>query len=171
MSSPTGQPASSPCGHGTLLDLEALAERVKKAAAAAAALTGAVPEIEVGPMYAERYPCLPVCEAFKANMETLGEQMEYPDPNGLYGSSDVGNVSIKLPAIHDYLSIAPAGVNGHSREFTDAAASPRGDEICIKGAEGLAMTAADLFCSEELRAQAKRYHEKIVPAEYRRRGK
>ncbi|MEA5039493.1 MAG: amidohydrolase [Clostridiaceae bacterium] len=154
----------------TLLELEALVEKVKKAVECASALTGATAEVEVGAMYAERYTCLPVCEAFKANMESLGEPMEYPDPNGMLGSSDVGNVSIKLPAIHDYLSIAPAEVNGHSRELADAAASPRADEVCIRGAQGLAMTAADLFSSEALRTQAKEYHEKTVPAEYKKRG-
>ncbi|MGE5654701.1 MAG: M20 family metallopeptidase, partial [Bacillota bacterium] len=102
----------------TLLDLEKLAEKVKKAAHAAAELTGATPEIHVHRMYAERYPNQPMCAAFKANMEMLGEEMEWANPTGMYGSSDVGNVSIKIPAIHDYLWIAPAGVPSHNAEYT-----------------------------------------------------
>lgn len=151
----------------TLLELKKLVENMKKAAQAAAALTGAELSVEVGPLYAERYPCLPMCEALRDNMQTLGEKMDYADPNGMYGSSDIGNVSILLPAIHDYLSIAPAAVNGHSAEMTAAAASPRADEVCIRGAQGMAMTALDLLASPELCERCRAYHRDIVPAAYR----
>lgn len=152
----------------TLIDLEKLAEKVKLAAASAAQLTGATPEIHVHRMYAERYPNLPMCEAFKANMAELGEEMEYPNPNIMYGSSDVGNVSIKIPAIHDYLSIAPAGVSSHNKEFTVASMTERADEICIKGAKGLAMTAIDVLADVAFQQEIKDYHQKQVPAEYRK---
>jgi amidohydrolase len=152
----------------TLLDLEKLVAKVRQAAQAAAELTGAKPEINVHRMYAERYPNLPMCEAFKANMEVLGEEMEYANPKGMYGSSDVGNVSIKLPAIHDYLWIAPAGVNSHNAEYTEHSNSPRADEICIKGAKGLAMTAIDILESPEFQAKIKEYHQNQIPAEYKK---
>lgn len=153
----------------TMLDLEKLVEKVKKAAESAGELTGASPEIQVERIYAERYPNLPMCEALKKNMESLGEEMEYPDPNVMYGSSDIGNVSIKLPAIHDYLSIAPEGVNSHHPDFARAAATERADEVCIKAAKGLAMTAIDILLSEEFQKEIREYHEKQVPAEYRNR--
>lgn len=152
----------------TLIDLEKLADKVRLAAESAAQLTGAQLEINVHRMYAERYPNLPMCEAFKDNMEQLGEQMEYANPTGMYGSSDVGNVSIKLPAIHDYLWIAPAGVASHNAAFTVESASERADEICIKGAKGLAMTAIDIFASSEFQEQIKEYHRNQVPEEYRK---
>lgn len=152
----------------TLIDLEKLAEKVKIAANSAAQLTGATPEIHVHRMYAERYPNLPMGEAFKANMATLGEEMHVANPNGMYGSSDVGNVSIKLPAIHDYLWIAPAGVNSHNIEFTAASISERADDVCIKGAKGLAMTAIDIFSSTEFQHEIKESHKKQVPEEYRK---
>ena len=152
----------------TLIDLEKLAEKVKLAAASAAQLTGATSEIHVHRMYAERYPNLPMCEAFKANMALLGEEMEYPNPNIMYGSSDVGNVSIKLPAIHDYLAIAPAGISSHNVEFTVASVTERADEVCIKGAKGLAMTAIDVLADVAFQQEIKEYHQKQVPAEYRK---
>ncbi len=152
----------------TLLDLQALAEKVKVAANSAAQLTGAKVEIDVHRMYAERYPNLPMCEAFKDNMALLGEEMEYANPTGMYGSSDVGNVSIKLPAIHDYLWIAPAGVNSHNAEYTEHSNSPRADEICIKGAKGLAMTAIDILSDGQFQEKIKEYHKNQVPAEYRK---
>ena len=153
----------------TMLDLERLVEKVKSCVASAERLTGAKAEVEVERIYAERYPNLPMCEAMKRNMAVLGEAMEYPDPNVMYGSSDIGNVSIKIPAIHDYLSIAPEGVNSHHPDFAKAALSPRADEVCIKAAKGLAMTAVDILAEEKFRKEINEYHEKQVPAEYKNR--
>ena len=153
----------------TMLDLEKLVEKIKTAVRSAEALTGACAEVLVDRIYAERYPNLPMCEAFKANMKALGEEMEYPDPHMLYGSSDLGNVSIKMPAIHDYLAIAPEGVNSHHPDFEKAACSPRADEICIKAAKGLAMTAVDVLGNPEFQKEILEYHKKQVPEEYRNR--
>lgn len=155
----------------TMLELETLTGKVRHAAEAAAFLTGAKAEITMERIYAERYPNLPMCEAFKRNMEELGEQMDYPDPNMLYGSSDIGNVSIRIPAIHDYLSIAPEGVASHHPDFAEAAISPRADAVCIKAAKGLAMTAADIFSDESFRKEIREYHKNQVPREYRERMK
>lgn len=151
----------------TMLELRRLSDKVKSAVLTAAQLTGAVPEIEEERIYAERYPNLPMCEALKANMEELGEGMEYPDPNVLYGSSDIGNVSICLPAIHDYLAIAPEGVNSHHPDFTKAAVSARADEVCIKAAKGLAMTAVDILADEIFREKILEFYRNQVPEEYR----
>lgn len=153
----------------TMLDLERLAGKVRAAVLSAAQLTGAAPDIEEGRIYAERYPNRPMCEALKANMEELGEEMEYPDPNIMYGSSDIGNVSIELPAIHDYLAIAPEGVNSHHPDFAAAAISERADNICIKAAKGLAMTAVDILEKKEFRKGILAYHREQVPEEYQLR--
>ena len=64
----------------TLLDLQKLVEKVKLAANSAAQLTGAKAEIKVHRMYAERYPNLPMCEAFKDNMALLGKRWSMPTP-------------------------------------------------------------------------------------------
>ena len=152
----------------TMLELEDLVEAIKRSAAAAETLTKAKAHVEVGRMYAERYPSLPMCKAFQANMKELGEEMVYPDPKMQYGSSDIGNVSIKIPAIHDYLSIAPQGTNSHALEFTEAAASPRADEVCIRGAKGLAMTGLDILESEEFRKEILDYHQRQIPEGYRK---
>lgn len=82
-------------------------------------------------------------------------------------SSDIGNVSIKIPAIHDYLSITDEEIPAHSKEYAKAAAEPAADEICIKGAQGLAMTGLDLLLDESLRQAAAEYHEKVVPDFYK----
>lgn len=151
----------------TLIDLNKLIDKVKKAVESSSLLTGAIPDIKIELPYAERYPNRQMSEAFKANMAELGEIMEYPDPNIMYGSSDIGNISIKLPAIHDYLFIADEDVNAHTVEFAAAAVSPRADEVCIKGAQGLAMTAIDILTDSGFRKEISEYHKKQIPIEYR----
>jgi len=115
-------------------------------------------------VYAERYPNSAMGEAFKRNMESLGETMEYPDPRERFGSSDVGNVSLELPTIHEYLAITDASVAGHTAEFREAAVSPRGDEVVLLAAGGLALTGWDLLSDGNLREAAREeYLRKALP--------
>ena len=76
-------------------------------------------------------------------------------------------MSIKIPAIHDYLSITDEEIPAHSSQYAKVAAEPGADEICIKGAKGLAMTGLDLLLNESLRQAAAEYHEKVVPDFYK----
>ena len=89
--------------------------------------------INLGDIYAERYPNQPMCQAFKDNMELIGIHMEWPDPKKQYGSSDIGNVSIKIPAIHDYLSITDdKTIQGHTIEYANAGRNLRGAGNLLK---------------------------------------
>lgn len=151
----------------TMKELEHLTEVLRSAVSAADQINGTTSEMRVAPFYAERYPNLTMGGKFKENMALLGEEMEYAKP-GAYGSSDVGNVSIKLPAIHEYLWIAPAEVNAHSKELAECAISERADTVCIKGAQGLAMTGLDILSSQELRDAINAEHDKAVPDFYKK---
>lgn len=156
----------------TMLRLETLISLVKSSVEHAESLTGARAEVTVSPIYAERYPNKPICQAFKDNMELLGIQMTWPQPGKLYGSSDIGNVSIKIPAIHDYLSITDdKTIQSHSKAYAAAAVTEQADEICLKGAKGLAMTALDILESTALREEIQSYHEAQIPEEYREKYK
>jgi amidohydrolase len=93
----------------------------------------------------------PLRERWVANASALG----VPDgPLDLdhVGSSDMGNVSWRLPAIHPYLAICDEGVPGHSTEFRDAAATPRADEATLTAATLVAQTALDVLADPDLRA-------------------
>lgn len=148
----------------TKKELLPMCEDLKRMAEAAALVTGASFTVHQTPIYAERYPNSVMGEAFKRNMEFLGEQMEYPDPKERVGSSDVGNVSLEIPAIHEYLAIADPSVAGHTPEFREAAVSPRSDKVVILAAKGLALTGLDLLTDEILREAAKvEYREKAFP--------
>lgn len=131
-------------------------------------LTGAKGEISWEDISAERYPNRPMCQAFKDNMALLGIQMEWPDPKKQYGSSDIGNVSIRMPAIHDYLSITDdASVQAHTIQYTAAAITPQAQEVCLKGAKGLAMTGYDILSNPEFQREILEYHRAQVPEYYR----
>lgn len=150
----------------TLAELKSLVEKIKQVVRAAEVLTGAEASIDIGKMYAERYPNMVMAEAFKRNMKLLGEEMSYPDPDKKVGSSDIGNVTLRIPAIHSYLAITNENINSHSTEFTQYADSPRAREIVIKGAKGLAMTGYDILKNKALKEEIKREFEGKVPKNY-----
>jgi len=89
---------------------------------------------------------------FKENMDSLGITMNYPDYAAQVGSSDIGNVFLVVPIIHEYLAIAEAGsAEPHNESFCNAAASPRADEVVLLAAKGLAITGMDVLINKELR--------------------
>lgn len=144
-----------------------LMELVKGCAANSEKLTGAKAAILSEEVSAERYPNRPMNEAFKDNMELLGIEMNWPDPKKPCGSSDIGNVSIKLPVIHDYLSITDdETVQAHSKEFAAAARTPGALEVCLKGAQGLAMTGCDILMRPKLQHESVDYHRAQIPECY-----
>ncbi len=130
-------------------------ERVVACAEAGAAAAGARVKATVTPGYDNIRPNRALAAAFKANMEALGEPVEEPRPDEKMGSTDMGNVSWAVPAIHPYIAIVPETVAGHSREFCQAAASPAGDRGLILAAKAMAATAVDLFTDPSLLARAK----------------
>ncbi len=124
---------------------------IGRVADAAALVTGAKSKVTTGLVSTERYPNRVMGETFKANMALLNETMTYPPAGLQVGSSDFGNVSMVIPAIHEYLAIATTEVKNHTPEMAGAACSPRSDAVLVKGAQGLAMTGHDILASAELR--------------------
>ena len=131
--------------------LNKMLEDIRKVVDAAALITGAEPRVKPGLMSTERYSNAVMGAIFKDNMAVLGETMNYPPPGLSVGSSDIGNVSMIIPTIHEYLAIAPVSVKNHTKEFAQAAISEKSEDVLLKGAKGLAMTAYDIFTDSELR--------------------
>ncbi len=71
------------------------------------------------------------------------------------GSSDLGNVSQRIPAIHPYVAICDHPIPGHTREFGEATTTPTGHVGLLAGAKALAMTAAELLTSPEVAQEVK----------------
>ncbi len=64
------------------------------------------------------------------------------------GSTDMGNVSQALPAIHGHLKLAK--LNTHTDAFRDAAGGEEGDAYVIKAVKAMAMTAVGLVTDPEI---------------------
>lgn len=153
----------------TLKDLQIIMDDFKEYIQEAAAEVGAkVTMNEWESPFAERYANKVMGRIFADNMKGMGEIMNLPEPGEHTGSSDIGNVSLVVPAIHEYIAIADPSVNGHSVPFREAAASQRGDEAIILAAKGLAMTGYDLFTNKELCKAAKKEFADEVESVYKK---
>jgi amidohydrolase len=70
-------------------------------------------------------------------------------------STDMGNVSVYVPAIHPSVAIAPPDVANHTPEFAAYAASESAATGIRDAAIGIASTVADFLYDERLRADAR----------------
>lgn len=147
----------------TVKELEETIDRVKNVINATEVLIGAKAKVSVAKLYAERYPNMIIAERFKYHMENQGIEMGYPDPKKRFGSSDIGNVTLKIPAIHSYLKIGNQEVKAHSKEYAVAAKSDLAKDMAIKGAVGLALAGLDILMNEELRIEIKNEFDQKVP--------
>ena len=93
----------------------------------------------------------PLAAAFQAHGEGLGREFVDWQELGGAGSTDMGNVSHRVPSIHPMLAAAPRDVVIHNPEFARWARSGMGDAAAIDGAKLLAMTASDFLLDGELR--------------------
>ncbi|MGW5645179.1 M20 family metallopeptidase [Saccharopolyspora sp. NPDC003752] len=76
-------------------------------------------------------------------------------PEYLTGSTDLGNISYRLPAIHPMIGLGDPNLALHTEEFAAAAATPAGDRAVLDGAIGLALTTVDYLADAELRRAAR----------------
>jgi amidohydrolase len=139
-------------------ELEPLKRRVEGCFQAGAAATGAQLELSWGPAdYLDIRFNDPLASAFRANAESLGRAFFPIDklPAGLQGSTDMGNVSQRVPSIHPMLAAAPIHCTIHNAEFAVWAGSEMGEAAALDGAKALAMTALDFLADPELRARAR----------------
>ncbi|MCY4213198.1 MAG: M20 family metallopeptidase [Gammaproteobacteria bacterium] len=101
----------------------------------------------------------PLADVFQKHGECLGREFLDWEELGGAGSTDMGNVSHRVPAIHPLLAAAPRDVVIHNPEFAKWAGSAMGDAAALDGAKLLAMTAADFLTDGELRrASAEAFH-------------
>ena len=96
-------------------------------------------------------------ERYKQNAESLGRDF-FPlekMPGSGAGSTDMGNISHRVPSIHPMIACAPPSVVIHNPEFAKWAGSEKGDKAVIDGAKALAMTAIDVLTDKTLMQQAR----------------
>lgn len=138
-------------------DLAVLKKRVEGCFQAGAFATGARVEIEWAAVdYLDLKTNWPLAKAYRRNAESLGRVFREVSslPPGSSGSTDMGNVSHRVPSIHPMIAVGPQDVVIHNPAFTAYAASPQGDQAVIDGAKAMAMTTLDIFCDAALRESA-----------------
>jgi amidohydrolase len=134
-----------------------LVERVEACAHGAAMCAGCTTTVEESaPLYTERKNNHTMADLVAGYLAEQGVAVEQPSFRNPVGSSDVGNVSLRVPAIQPYLQIADRGTPGHSVAFRDAAMTPRAHEAAMKMAVALARTGLDVLSDAQLLAQVKR---------------
>lgn len=131
--------------------------KVRACAQAGALATGAELEFTVSSDYYDAMLPNPVlADLTDANMAALNIEVRLPDPAERMGSTDMGNVSQTVPALHPYISIAPPEVAGHTVEFREISGSPAGHRGLLQAAKLMAMTAIDLLANSDHMAAVKK---------------
>ncbi|MDO8688296.1 MAG: M20 family peptidase, partial [Dehalococcoidales bacterium] len=137
--------------------LDELKQKVLNCFTGAATATGARLEYQWDKVcYAPMRNNRPLAQLFARNMRSLGRRVTLSDTDGGFGSTDMGNVSQLVPAIHPQVAIAKRGVSIHSPRFAVSAASEDGIEGMLDAAKSLAMTVVDLVASAETMNQIKK---------------
>ena len=139
--------------------LAALKPRVEGCFHAGADATGARLELVWGDVdYLDLDTSWPLARRYQANAESLGRAFFPFDklPPGVQGSTDLGNVSHRVPSIHPMIAASPPNVSIHNAEFAKWAGSELGDRAVVDGAKALAMTALDFLCDPGLRSEVAR---------------
>ena len=135
---------------------DVLVDKVISCAQSAAQAIGCRLEYKLSPGYREMVPNKTLAGLFKSNLESLGRIVSDPDPNERMGSTDMGDVSHVIPAIHPYLAIAPENIAGHTLEFKEYCLSEAGKTAMLDAAKAMAMTVVDLLTEPKFLAEAKR---------------
>ncbi|MCX2729915.1 M20 family metallopeptidase [Saccharopolyspora sp. NFXS83] len=135
--------------------LRDLADRIDRIARGAAEMTGCGVEL----VWDRQCPYLPIrhndaLAARWAEHQSRRGRTSLPRgvvPEYLTGSTDLGNLSFRMPAMHPMIGLGDSGLSLHTAGFATAARSEAGDRAVLDGAAGLALTAIDYLADERLR--------------------
>ncbi|GAA3052545.1 amidohydrolase [Streptomyces glomeratus] len=146
--------------------LEDLAGQLRECAEGVARATGTTVEVERATVRYEHFRDSDVLSArFAEHLSGKGIVLTPPAAGVYLGSSDIGNVSARLPAIHPFVAIMGEEGSDHTAEFAEAAASERARTVLLAATEALACTAADVLLHPELREEAWRQHRSRAAAD------
>lgn len=130
---------------GSLADLAALEARVNRCFEAGAWATGCELTVTAeSKPYAEFRTDEGLLETYVRRAEQLGRQFSSgADSLMNRASTDMGNVSQQIAAIHPYIGIDSLPAVNHQLEFAAAAITPAADRAIVDGANALALTLLD----------------------------
>ncbi len=135
-------------------DLETLGRLRKRVACcfeAGALASGTTLDVEdESPPYSEMTPDPELGALYRRNAEAIGRV--FPDlPRKRGGSTDMANISLRMPTIHPMVAIDGRGSSNHQPEFTAACATESADQAVHDGALAMALTAADMAVTAPVR--------------------
>ena len=134
-----------------------IADRVLRCAEAAAAATGTTLAHKILGGYKNMINNVAMAHRYAHHCETLGVMAPDAPPDMPTGSTDMGDVSHALPAIHPIFRIADPGAgNCHEERFAKHTDTPRAYEAMIRVAKAMALTAYDLLAEPALMESARR---------------
>jgi amidohydrolase len=138
----------------TLGDLDEVRTKVARCFEAGALATGA--RVKIVPLhhpYAEMHHDAEIAAIYHRNATALGRT--FPDLGMLLqraaASTDMGNVSLNIPAIHPFIGIQSLPAVNHQPEFAAHCVTAAADKALIDGALATAWTAIDLAVDDALR--------------------
>lgn len=127
-------------------ELDEIEPRVRRCFEAGALATGCALNIEPeSKTYAEFHTDTPALEAYRRNAAALGRSFANSSTAGRMNraSTDMGNVSQLVPAIHPYIGVDSLPALNHQREFAYHCIGPIANQALTDGATALAWTVID----------------------------
>lgn len=104
-----------------------------------------------------------LAQIVKKYFEKFGESVADIFPGG--GSTDMGNVSWKVPSVHAMIRVAPKGTVPHTHEFAKATKSELAHKMLIIGAKVLALTSLEILLNRDLLMKIKEEFKKTIHIE------
>ncbi|MEU6014938.1 M20 family metallopeptidase [Streptomyces sp. NPDC047515] len=140
----------------TLEQLAELQPRVERCFEAGALAAGC--ELEIEPEsrpYSEFRNDVGLLAHYRRTAEGLGRTFESGTPAARMNraSTDMGNVSRVVPAIHPYLGIGSLPAVNHQKEFAAHCVGGEADRAVLDGATAMALTAVSVASDDEERAR------------------
>jgi len=133
-----------------------IGDRVVRCAEAAAMATGTRCHMEVIGGYKNLINNLTMADHYAAHSEALGTPTPVAPDTISTGSTDMGDISHAMPAIHPAFAISSHGQGTcHEDAFVAHADSKRGYDAMIRVGKSMAMLAYDLIAAPELLKSAK----------------
>ncbi len=142
------------CRTSTFADLEQLDARVRACFDAGAHATGAtVAYEELSPPYSHMESDPALLAAYRSNAEALGRRFALDDEGAPLPtfSTDMANVSLRVPTIHPLIAIDSNGAVNHQHAFAAACVTPSADLAVHDAATAMAWTAIDAATKRDLR--------------------
>jgi metal-dependent amidase/aminoacylase/carboxypeptidase family protein len=136
--------------------LQRLESRIRDCFMAGAIASGCEHEVvPVSPLYAELRPDEWLAGAYRTAVISLGRTPEAPglERNRPLGSTDMGNITHTLPAIHPTIAIDCGEAVNHQPGFTSACVTASADQAVLDGALAMAWTAVAAATDDEQRSR------------------